>query len=322
MAIRRVAAYAPPGVAHMALGVLSGVFRRRPGLPPFELVLCARRPGPVRTDLRLPMHVEAGLDALDGADLVLVLPTLDFREAEEHEDVHAALRRAHARGAVVATFCTGTFMMAAAGLLDGLTATTHWAFADELAARYPRVTVNPEPLYIDHGNLVTGSGAASGTDVALHLVRRDHGATTANAIARDLVTPPHREGGQRQFITTPVPAARDDEALSAVLAWARGQLHRRVSVDELAARCLMSRRTFTRRFRAATGTTPHAWLRAQRLARAAELLETTDLTVEQIAAQVGYAGGAELREQFTRYRGLPPSRYRSAFSARRPAAVG
>jgi transcriptional regulator GlxA family with amidase domain len=309
---RRVAAYAPQRATALGLGIVSAVFASRPGLPAFELAVCTPGAVPLRTDLGLSLHVEHGLDALATADLVLVLPGEDFRTGPSAE-VLDALRAANARGAVVAGHCVGVFVLAAAGLLDGREATTHWQFAGELAARYPAVTVRPEALYVDQGDVVTGAGAAAGIDLCLHLVRREHGTAVTNTIARGLVIPPHREGGQTQYIETPVPADGGDRLLFDTIAWARMNLDRRITVDELAARAVTSRRSYIRRFKAATGTTPHAWLLAQRLNRAEDLLETTNLSVEEVARQVGYRSAAMLREQFTLRRGVAPSAYRRTF---------
>ncbi|MFF5212123.1 GlxA family transcriptional regulator [Streptosporangium sp. NPDC000396] len=308
---RSVAAYAPQGVTALGLGVVNEIFRR----PGFDFVICAERPGTLRTDLGLPLPVEHGLDRLAGADLVLALPGVEFR-ADPPRAVLAALCAAYGRGAIIAAHCVGSFLLAAAGLLDGLEATTHWRFAADLAARHPAVRVRPESLYVDQGRIVTGAGAVAGIDLCLYLIRREHGAGRANAIARDLVTTPYRSGGQRQYLPAPVPDDGDDERLSEVIAWARAGLDRRISVDDLAARALMSRRSFARRFKAATGTTPHAWLLAQRLNLAEELLETTDLSVENIAHQVGYRSAAVFREQFALRRGVPPRDYRRAFRQR------
>ncbi|MDL4817281.1 GlxA family transcriptional regulator [Actinomadura opuntiae] len=309
---RRIAAFAPEGVTALSLGIVGAVFAPRDGVPPFELEFCAVRPGPLRTETGLTTRIEHGADRLADADLVLLLPGTAFRDAEP--DVVGALRRAHARGATVAAHCVGTFLLAATGLADGLDVTTHWRYAAELEAAYPRVAVRPGALYIDHGTVATGAGAAAGLDLCLHLLRRDHGAATANRVARDLVTPPHRDGGQTQYIEAPVPSGGDDQRLADVLAWARDRLDQRLTVDELAARALMSRRSFARRFKAATGATPHAWLRTQRLDLAEELLETTDLPVEEIARRVGYRDAAVLREQFILRRGVPPRTYRRTFA--------
>ncbi|WP_218177730.1 GlxA family transcriptional regulator [Amycolatopsis australiensis] len=308
MGFQRIAAYAPDGVTALALGIVSGVFRDEP----FETVICAERPGELRTELGLPLRVGHGADALAGADLVLVLPGDGFR-AEPSAVVLDALRAAHAAGAVVAAHCTGVFLLAATGVLDGLEATTHWQFADELAARYPAVRVRPDALYVDHGSVATGAGAAAGFDLCLHLLRREHGAALANRVARGLVTPPHRDGGQTQYISAPVPGDGDDRRLADVIAWARDNLHHRVPVADLAARALMSRRTFARAFKAATGASPHAWLLTQRLDRAEQLLETTGLPIEEVARRVGYTSATVFREQFAARRGVAPRDYRRAF---------
>ncbi|NJP94769.1 helix-turn-helix domain-containing protein [Nonomuraea sp. FMUSA5-5] len=312
MGFERVVAYAPSGVTALALGIVSGVFGAGAGRPAFETVICAERPGELRTDLGLRLQVGHGLAALRGADLVLVLPGDSFR-AEPAAAVLDALHCAHAAGAVVAAHCTGVFALAAAGLLDGLEATTHWRYAGELAGRHPAVRVRPDALYLDHGSVATGAGAAAGLDLCLHLLRREHGAALANRVARDLVTPPHRAGGQAQYISTPMPGDGDDGRLTEVIAWARANLDRRVSVAELAARALMSRRTFARAFKSATGASPHAWLLAQRLDRAEHLLETTDLPVEEVARRVGYGSATVLRERFVARRGVAPRDYRRAF---------
>jgi transcriptional regulator GlxA family with amidase domain len=261
----------------------------------------------------MALQVERGLDAFTEAELIMVMPGTGFRE-DRNDDVLQALSAAHGRGALVAGHCVGSFLLAAAGLLDGLDATTHWQYADEMAATYPQVTVRRDALYIDHGQVSTGAGATAGFDLSLHLLRVHHGASVANRIARDLVTPPHRAGGQAQYLEAPVPAGSGDDGLDEVLIWARENLDRRPSVDDLAARAMTSRRTFLRRFRQATGTSPHAWLTSQRLNQAEEMLETTDLPVEQIAHHVGYTSGAALRDQFVRQRGVPPRDYRRTFS--------
>ncbi|MEV4116923.1 helix-turn-helix domain-containing protein [Nonomuraea sp. NPDC049695] len=316
MGFQRIVAYAPSGVTALALGIVGGVFGGGSDRPAFETVVCSERPGDLRTDLGLPLRVEHGLAALSDADLVLVLPGDAFR-AEPGAAVLDALCGAHAAGAVVAAHCTGVFLLAAAGLLDGLEATTHWQFADELTARYPAVRVRPDALYIDHGSVATGAGAAAGLDLCLHLLRREYGAGLANRVARGLVTPPHRDGGQAQYISAPMPGDGDDMRLTEVIAWARANLDRRIPVAELAARALMSRRTFARAFKSATGASPHAWLLAQRLDRAEQLLETTDLSIEEVARRVGYGSATVLREQFTARRGVAPRNYRRAFRQHR-----
>ncbi len=307
--LKSVAAYAPQGATGLGLGIVNEVFNR----PGFDFTLCTDRPGPLRTDLGLPLQVEQGVDTLAEADLVLLLPGLDFRDAPPPDTIEA-IRAAHERGALVASHCVGVYALATTGLLDGREATTHWRFAAELSARHPQIRLRPEALYIDQGPVVTGAGAAAGIDLCLYLIRRELGACAANDIARDLVTAPHRDGGQLQYVTTPVPADADDERIAAVLHWAHTRLDRRITVEELAERALMSPRTFARRFKAATGTTPHAWLRAQRLNLTEQLLEGTDLSIEEIAHRVGYGSATVLREQFVLRRGVPPREYRRSFT--------
>ncbi|WP_412541600.1 helix-turn-helix domain-containing protein [Longispora sp. K20-0274] len=308
--MRTVAAYAPPGTISFGLSLVAEVFQPRAGGPDFAFELCTDVPGPVAVDPGLTVTVGHGLDRLAAADLVLALPGLGY--ADWSPASVAAFRAAADRGALVAGHCVGAFLLATAGLLDGRRATTHWRFADRLAERFPAVDVRPDLLYVDEGRVLTGAGAAAGLDMCLHLIRREHGAAVAAAIARELVVPPHRDGGQAQYAAVAMPAAGADP-LAEVLDWAVGQLHRPLSVDELARRALLSRRTFIRRFRAATGVAPGAWLIGQRLRRAEELLETTDLPMEEVARRVGYASAAALRDQFTRRRGVPPSRYRHSF---------
>ena len=321
MAFLRIAAYVPAGAAALGLGLASATFRARAGGPQFDFAVCADRKGPVTTDLGVPVLAEHGLALLNRADLILLLPGAEQPAAPRSRSdldspgprLGAALRRAHTRGAIVAAHCRAVFPLAESGLLDGLEATTHWQHADELAARYPQVSVRAERLYVDQGQIVTGAGAAAGMDLYLHLVRRDHGAALANAIGRLLVVSPHRDGGQRQYVQAPVADGESGERLADVLDWARTHLDQRLSIEALAARALMSRRTFIRHFTSSTGATPHAWLRTQRLNRAEELLETTTFTTERIAELTGYGSAAVLREQFTLRRGVGPREYRRTF---------
>ncbi len=314
---RSITVFVPEEASMLGLGLFSSVFadRRHLGLPGFDITFCTDRPGSVTTDAGLRFTVEHGVERLAEGDLVVLLPGDSFR-GEPSAEVLDAIRAAHARGAIVASHCVGSWILAATGLLDGLRATTHWRLAGEFAARYPKVRVEPGVLYVDEGRLITGAGAGAGTDLYLHLIRREHGAALANAIARDIVVPPHRDGGQAQYIEVPVAENGDDTRLAAVLEWAAGNLHRAVPVEELAARALMSPRTFARRVKAATGPTPHAWLLRQRLARAEALLEETSLSIEAVARRVGYASATVLREQFLKHRGVPPREYRRAFATR------
>jgi len=228
-------------------------------------------------------------------------------------DLVAWVRDAAARSRRVTSVCSGAFILAAAGLLDGRRATTHWMYAEELARRYPSVDVDPRVLYVDDGDIMTSAGTAAGIDLCLHVVRLDHGAEVANAVARRMVVPPHRDGGQAQFVEAPVPACAGDDPLAATLEWMTEHLDHPVSVEDLAGRAHMSPRNFARRFRAATGTTPHQWLLAQRVLLASRLLETTDEPVEAVAARCGMGTAANLRVHFQRAVGTSPLAYRRTF---------
>lgn len=301
------------------LGVCAEVFgydRRDMGLPLFDFGLVSEAPGIVRTDTGIPMTVEHGLDRLVRSDIISIT-AWEVVDRVPSPALLDAFRAAHARGATIVSHCTGAFVLAAAGLLDGKRVTTHWKYAGELAARYPSLEVDPSVLYVDNGQVITGAGTAAGVDTLLHLVRREWGAAAANALAREMVVPPHRDGGQAQFIDAPVAACEDDR-LGAVLEWAVAHLADDVSVDVLARRALMSPRSFARRFKATTGTTPHAWVLDRRLAAAEELLEDSDAPVEEIARLVGFGTAAGLREQFARRRGVSPRAYRQTFRATHP----
>jgi transcriptional regulator GlxA family with amidase domain len=306
-------------VGSFGLGVSAEVFgydRRHMGLPRFDFALVCEAPGVLRTDTGIPITVEHGLERLARSDIVSIT-AWELFDRVPSPALLDALREAHARGATIISHCTGAFVLAAAGLLDGKRVTTHWKYAGELAARFPAVQVDPSVLYVDNGQVITGAGTAAGVDTLLHLVRREWGAAAANALAREMVVPPHRDGGQAQFIDAPVPACQDD-LLSAVLEWASVHLAEEISVETLARRALMSPRSFARRFKATTGTTPHAWLLGQRLAAAEALLEETDAPVEEIARLVGFGTAAGLREQFARRRGVSPRAYRQTFRAGTP----
>ncbi|RFU23286.1 helix-turn-helix domain-containing protein [Geodermatophilus marinus] len=303
-------------VGSFGLGVAAEVFgydRRAIGLPRFDFGLVTEQPGVVRTDTGIPMTVEHGLDRLAASDIVTITAWELFSRVPSPQLLDA-FRAAHANGALIISQCTGAFVLAAAGLLDGQRATTHWKYAGELAARYPAVRVDPTVLYVDNGRIITGAGTAAGVDALLHVVRREWGAAAANALAREMVVPPHRDGGQAQFIDAPVPACEDD-LLGAVLDWAQRHLAEEITVELLARRALMSPRSFARRFKATTGTTPHAWLLGQRLAAAEALLENSDAPVEEVARLVGFGTAAGLRDQFTRRRGVSPRAYRQTFRA-------
>jgi transcriptional regulator GlxA family with amidase domain len=301
-------------VGSFGLGVCAEVFgydRPDMGLPRFDFGLVTEAPGVLRTDTGIPITVEHGLERLARSDIISIT-AWELFDRVPSPALLDAIRAAHARGATIVSHCTGAFVLAAAGLLDGKRVTTHWKWAGELAARFPEVEVDPSVLYVDNGQVITGAGTAAGVDTLLHLVRREWGAAAANALAREMVVPPHRDGGQAQFIDAPVPACEDD-LLGVVLDWASAHLSEEITVETLARRALMSPRSFARRFKATTGTTPHAWLLGQRLAAAEALLEESDAPVEEVARLVGFGTAAGLREQFARRRGVSPRAYWQTF---------
>ena len=313
--IENVAVLAYDGVSPFELGVLCeawGTDRSDQGLPAFDFALCAPHPGQVRTAAGFGLLVDHGLGRVAEADLVAV-PAVPRNEPVP-EAVVRVLQESHERGARVMSICSGAFALGEAGLLDGRRCTTHWFYTDELAARFPRAQVVPEVLYVDEDPIITGAGSAAGLDACLHLYRKEFGATIASMVARRMVVPPQRDGGQAQFIRSAVPDC-DAETLGPLLTWVVEHLEEEMTVESLARRSLMSPRTFARRFREETGTTPHAWITTQRVRRAEELLERTDRTVDQIASDVGFANAATLRHHFTRVRGLSPQRYRQLFGA-------
>ncbi|MET7141368.1 helix-turn-helix domain-containing protein [Xanthomonas sp. PPL139] len=316
MSPHRIAVVAFDRISPFHLAVPCQVFEARPdtGLPAFDLHVCAAEPGLLRTDAGFAIQVQHGLDALDGADTVIV-PS--WRDAAEPAPAALcqALRRAHAAGAQVVGLCLGTFVLADAGLLDGRPATTHWAALARFAQRHPQVRLQPDVLYVDDGDVLTSAGTVAGIDCCLHLVRRRHGAEVANRIARRLVVAPHRQGGQAQYVEQPLPANRRDALLGPTLDWMLQRLEQPLRLDALAAHARMSRRSFTRQFRQVTGTTVVQWLAHQRLVRAQQLLERTDLALERIAASCGFGSAGALRQQFARALGVPPSAYRRGFRA-------
>jgi transcriptional regulator GlxA family with amidase domain len=240
---------------------------------------------------------------------VIVLPTVSIGQ-QVPAALLEALRQAHARGSRIVSLCTGAFALAAAGLLDGRRATTHWTECDALARQYPRVTVDPGVLFVDEGDILTSAGSAASIDLCLHVVRQDHGTEIATQLARQLVVPPQRDGGQAQYISAPMPAIGSSSPFAGTLAWLQEHLHETVTVEELAARSAMSPRTFARRFTGAAGTTPYQWLIHQRVQLAQRLLETTDLPVESVAEKSGFSTAANLRKHFSRTVHTSPQAYR------------
>ncbi|MFW6725212.1 helix-turn-helix domain-containing protein, partial [Streptomyces sp. MAR4 CNY-716] len=276
--------------------------------PWYDFSLCGS--GPVHIG-RLRLEPDHGLDHLAHADTVIV-PGWADTDLDPPAELVEAVRAAHAAGARVASLCTGAFVLGAAGLLDGRRATTHWAHTQELARRHPSAAVDPDVLYVDNGDVLTSAGKAAAMDLCLHLVRLDHGSANANKIARRLVVPPHRDGGQAQFIATPLPAP-GNHPLAELFPWALERLDQPLTVEHLARQARMSSRHLGRHFKHLTGTTPLQWLHAQRIRHAQELLETTDATVDTIAAATGMGTATTLRRHFHRSVGVPPDTYRRTF---------
>ncbi|MEU1160200.1 GlxA family transcriptional regulator [Streptomyces sp. NPDC090075] len=312
----RVAVIVDAGTNPFEVGVATELFglpRPELGLtvPPYEVTLCA----PTR-EVRMnhgffTLTGVPGLEAVDAAD-TLVVPGRPDNVVPRGADVLDAVRRAHARGARVVSFCTGTFALAEAGLLDGRPATTHWRWADVFRELHPRVLLRPDVLFVDDGDLLTASGSAAALDLGLHIWRQDHGAEIANAVSRRLVFASHRDGGQRQFVERPVPEV-PDESLGPLLAWAQERLDEPLTVADLAARAAVSPATLHRRFRAQLGTTPLAWLTGERVALACRLIERGEERVDVVAARSGLGTSANLRARLRRETGLSPSDYRRRF---------
>lgn len=323
--LRNVAVVALDGFEPFELGVVCEVFgndRTADGLPGYDFAVVAGEPGPLRSSMGFTLDTPFGIGRLAEADLVAVPAIADtdprLRRQGYPEPLLAELRRAVARGARVLSVCTGAFVLGAAGLLDGRRCTTHWRNASELAARYPAAEVDPSVLYVDADPVITSAGTAAGIDACLYLVRKEHGSRVANAVARRMVVPPHRDGGQAQYIDRPLPTVPAD-SLATVIGWMEGHLDQQVSVGELAARAHMSPRSFARRFVEETGTTPLRWLTGQRILLAQRLLEETGETVDVVAERAGFGNATALRHHFRAWRHTTPHAYRRAF---RPAADG
>ncbi|SCL29365.1 transcriptional regulator, AraC family with amidase-like domain [Micromonospora nigra] len=312
---RSVAVLAYPGMSVFETGIVTEVFglpRPEFGVPWYDVTVCAEQPGEVPVLGGARLHTPYGLDTLAAAATVVVPGVADVT-ADPSPLLVTALRRAHARGARIMSICSGAFALAGAGLLDGRAATTHWRYADRLARRHPRVRVRPDVLYLDDGDILTSAGSAAGLDLCVHVVRHDHGASIANAVARRLVIPPHRDGGQAQFIETPVPADPDDDRIAASMAWAVAHLAEPLTVARLAGQARMSSRSYLRHFSRATGTSPIRWLVDQRVRASLPLLETGETSVERVAAAVGFDSPVTYRHHFTKAMRTSPSAYRRAF---------
>lgn len=319
MRARTIAVVAFDGISPFHLSVPCLVFgedRSEDGVPRFRVLVCGERRGKLRTTAGFSIDAPRGLEALSQAGTVIVPSWRDVAERPP-EPLLRALQSAYARGSTVVGLCLGAFVLAEAGLLDGRAATTHWRWAREFAGRFPAVKLDSQVLYIDDGRVVTSAGTAAGIDCCLHLLRSKLGAEIANRVARRIVVPPHRQGGQAQYVETPLPAKRGGDRLSKTLDWARQHLDQLLDLDTLAEKALMSRRTFTRRFREIVGTTVTKWLNAQRLALAQRLLETTELPIEQVAASAGFGSALSLRQHFSHALRVAPSVYRRQFQGLR-----
>ena len=317
MALKTVAVLLQEPVSLFEFGVLAEVFgidRSEQDVPAFDYRVCAESPGPLDSRNGTTVTAPFGLEAAADADLIAVPASSAARTPSPA--VVQVLRDAVDRGAWVMSVCSGAFTLGAAGILDGRSCTTHWQHTAELAQSNPLARVDPDVLYVRDGTVITSAGTAAGIDAALYLVRTELGSAVATAIARRMVVPPHRDGGQRQFIDRPVPTTTA-ESLGPVLEWMLDHLDEAFTVDDLARRSAMSPRTFARRFVAETGTTPHQWITDQRVLRARQLLEDTDLAVEAVARDAGFGSAALLRHHFTRCTGITPTAFRT--QRRQPA---
>ncbi|MEE1937962.1 helix-turn-helix domain-containing protein [Streptomyces sp. TRM 70361] len=300
-----------------------GIDRQDAGVPRYRLLVCAGEDGPLRTTGGLELTAPYGLEALSRAGTIVVPAWRSITQPPPSAALEA-LHRAHEEGARIIGLCTGAFVLAAAGLLDGRPATTHWMYAPTLAKRYPAVHVDPRELFVDDGDILTSAGTAAGIDLCLHVVRTDHGAEAAGALARRLVVPPRRgNGGQERYLDRSLPEEIGTDPLAEVVAWALEHLHEQFDVEALAARAYMSRRTFDRRFRSLTGSAPLQWLITQRVLQAQRLLETSDYSVDEVAGRCGFRSPVALRGHFRRQLGASPAAYRAAYRARtRPEGGG
>ncbi|MEU4876199.1 helix-turn-helix domain-containing protein [Streptomyces sp. NPDC021608] len=310
----RVVVLALDGVYPFELGIPARIFGAADGH--YEVVTCTVDGGPVHTNADFTVGVEHGREVLATADTVVLAPVAPDRVTRDLPDAVAealALIRSEAR---IVSICTAAFVLAAAGLLDGRRATTHWHVTDLFRRMHPRVELDPDVLFVDDGRVLTSAGAASGVDVCLHIVRKDHGSELANRVARSCVVPPFRDGGQAQYIEQPVPEA-GAAGTAATRSWALERLDEPLALADLAAHARMSLRTFARRFRDEVGMSPGRWLIQQRVAHARHLLEASDLSVDQIAARVGFATGASLRQHLHTAIGVSPQAYRRTFQTAR-----
>ncbi|MFJ7908503.1 GlxA family transcriptional regulator [Kitasatospora sp. NPDC096204] len=316
-----VAVLALEGVIAFELGIPARIFggaRDAAGRPLYEVATCTLDGRPVTTSADFRVLVDHGPELLERADTVLIPASADSAPDVADACFTPALAGALARirpGTRLMSICTGSFVLAAAGLLDGRPATTHWRYTEHFARLFPRVRLDPDVLYTDDGDVLTSGGVAAGVDLCLHVVRRDHGSAVANAVARNCLVPPWREGGQKQYVEAPSPVDADDSGTAAVRAWALEHLDEPLALRRLADRAGMSVRTFTRRFREETGASPGQWITTQRTERARQLLERTDLTIDQVARESGFGTAASLRLQLRGRLDVAPSAYRRTFRA-------
>ena len=325
--LRNIAVVVVNGFLPFEFGTICEVFgvdRTDDGLPPYDFAVVAGEPPPIRAHIDFTISPPVGLERLEEADLIALPAVGDQRlgrlaggparppQQQFPADLLDALRRAVARGARVMSVCSGAFILGEAGLLDGRRCTTHWRHADELARRYPQAKVDPDVLYVDDDPVISSAGTAAGIDACLYLVRKEQGSRVANGIARRMVVPPHRDGGQAQYVEQPI-APSCDGSLRDLLEWLRAHLDQPLSVRQLATRANMSERTFARRFVQDTGTTPQRWLVGQRILLAQQLLEETDETVDAIADHTGFGNATALRHHFRIWRGTTPNAYRRLF---------
>lgn len=312
--MQKVAVIVQDGVEMFGLGAICEVwaepYHPDDDNPVFDVTVCTAVPGRVHGSAGFDLHVDHDLSSVADADLVCVAPKRDFRDP--HPGAVEAVRAAADAGAYVSAHCTGVWTLGAAGLLDGRECTTHWRYGSHLQREFPEADVRPEVLYVLDGGVLTGAGSAAGIDASLHLMRTVFGAGVAATAARRIVMPPHRDGGQAQFVRAPL-APIEAESLSALLAWALEHLDEPLTVDRLAAQAHMSARTFARRFRDETGTTPLRWVTTQRVSLASELLEHSDLPIERVAERVGFGNAATLRHHFHATLGTTPQAYRRTF---------
>ncbi|MBG0852603.1 helix-turn-helix domain-containing protein [Streptomyces spinoverrucosus] len=313
--LQNVAAVLVDGVNPFELGVICEVFgidRSDEGLPVYDFAVASAEGPVLRSNAGFSMQVEHGLERLESADLIAVPAGSRYDSRTFPPEMLDALRRGVERGARVLSVCSGVFVLGAAWLLDGRRCAVHWRHAGELGRQYPRAIVEQDVLYVDEDPVITSAGTAAGIDACLHIVRKEQGPEVANKIARRMVVPPHRDGGQAQYIERPLPRSEGD-TVAEVLVWMERNLDQDVTVEQLAARALMSPRTFARRFQQETGTTPYRWILRQRVLLAQRLLEATDETVDAIAGRTGFGNAAALRHQFVRALGTTPNAYRRTF---------